>query len=235
MKSIKILSLLVLIWSVVSCVDNNLQDERPIVGSVAPIQIYASSEGEMSRTSVQDGKSVDWSEGDAIAYFPRMNSNVQYQLHSTTPTEEGYCIFKRVTENVVQGEALNYIYAVYPYAADVTLNSEGNISLQLPEVQCYAENSFGLGANTMVAVTKDTDDTFLKFKNVCGYIMLQLYGENVTVKSITLTGNNDEKLAGKATVTPIYGQEPTIAMSDDATTSITLKTQPMTTLSLNLF
>ena len=222
MKSIKILSLLVLIWSVVSCVDNNLQDERPVVGSVAPIQIYASSEGEMSRTSVQDGKFVDWSEGDAIAYFPRMNSNVQYQLHSTTPTEEGYCIFKRVTENVVQGEALNYIYAVYPYAADVTLNSEGNISLQLPEVQCYAENSFGVGAAPMVAVSNGAESEPLHFKHCSGFLKLQMCGKDFVVKRVELQGNKGEKLAGAATIVAEHGSAPKITTLNSAVERVVL-------------
>ena len=116
MKSVKIIALLALISSVVgACVDSELQDNQPAVGFGAPQQIYASSESAVSRTSVQDDKQVSWSEGDQIAYFPRMNSNVQYQLHSTTPTEEGYCIFKRVSESVEQGEVLNHIYAIYHY------------------------------------------------------------------------------------------------------------------------
>ena len=80
----------------------------------------------------------------------------------------------------------------------------------------------GTGWKAVVAVTEDTDDTFLKFKNVGGYLKLQLYGDNVTVKSITLTGNNNEKLAGAATITSVYGQDPTINMADDATGSVTL-------------
>ena len=46
--------------------------------------------------------------------------------------------------------------------------------------------------------------------------------EDVVVKSITLKGNNDEKLAGNSTITPIYGQDPTIVMANNARTSITL-------------
>ena len=75
---------------------------------------------------------------------------------------------------------------------------------------------------TMVAVTENTDDTFLKFQNVGGYLKLQLYGDDMTVKSITLTGNKNEKLAGAATITAVYGQDPTISMANDATNSITL-------------
>ena len=53
---------------------------------------------------------------------------------------------------------------------------DGTISITLPAVQKYASKSFGVGANMMVAVTKDKDDYFLPFKNLCGYLKLKLYG-----------------------------------------------------------
>ena len=84
------------------------------------------------------------------------------------------------------------------------------------------EKSFGLGANTMVAATQNTDDTFLAFKNVGGYLKLSLYGTDVTVKSITLKGNNGEKIAGKATITHSYGSNPSVTMAEEATDEITL-------------
>lgn len=74
----------------------------------------------------------------------------------------------------------------------------------------------------MVAVTQNVDDTFLKFKNVGGYLKLQLYGDDVIVKTITLQGNSNEKIAGTATITATYGGNPTVSMTDDATETITL-------------
>ena len=201
MKSIRIIALLALIGGVVTgCVNSELQDDKITVGCGVPEQIYASSEGAEARTVVQDGKHVEWSEGDGIAYFPRTKSNVQYQLQSTTPTPEGYCIFKRVAESVEHGDALNNIYAVYPYAKEVAINSEGNISLYLPEVQHYAENSFGVGAAPMVAVSNGADTEPLHFKHCAGFLKLQMYGKNFVVKRIELVGNKGEKLAGDATI-----------------------------------
>ena len=222
MRSIKIIALLSLVWSIVSCVDNNLQDGRPVVGSGAPMQIYASSEDEMSRTSVQDDKYEHLSEGDAIAYFPRTTSNVQYQLQSTTPTQEGYCIFKRVPESVEQGSALSNIYAVYPYAQEVAINSEGNISLQLPEVQYYAENSFGVGAAPMVAVSNGAETEPLHFKHVSGFLKLQMYGKDFVVKRVELRGNNNEKLAGAATIVAETGSAPKISAINSTTERVVL-------------
>ena len=70
--------------------------------------------------------------------------------------------------------------------------------------------------------TENVEDTFLKFKNVGGFLKLQLYGKDVTVKSITLTGNNGEMIAGEATITGDYDGAPIATMADNTTTSITL-------------
>ena len=93
------------------------------------------------------------------------------------------------------------------------------ITITLPAGQHYAGNTFGLGANTMVSVTSNN---FLQYKNVCGYLVVKLYGDGVSVSSITLRGNNGEKLAGKATVTMPLEGVPTTKMANDATSEITL-------------
>ena len=223
MKSIRITALLALIWSAVAgCVDSKLYYDNLAVDFGAPEQIYVSSESATARTSVQDNKYVHWSEGDEIAYFPRMKSNVHYQLHSTTPTDEGYCLFKRVSESVEQGETLNYIYAVYPYAADVAISSEGNISVQLPEVQHYAEDSFGVGAAPMVAVSNGAETDPLHFKHCAGYLKLQMYGKNFVVKRVELMGNNGEKLSGAANIIAERDSAPKISLLNSATEKVLL-------------
>lgn len=209
---------LLLTMFVSGCVKNDLEEKplQPISGRV----FTASFESEDARTYVEEGNLLRWNAGDQITLFDSNTLNRQYQFDGETGDNAG--TFSIVNAPFGTGNDLNCHYALYPYASNVKITENGVITATLPAVQSYAENSFGLGANTMVAVTKDTKDTFLKFRNVGGYLKLQLYGENVTVKSITLTGNNNEKLAGKATITPAYGQSPILAMSDDATTSITL-------------
>ncbi len=180
----------------------------------------ASFEEYESRTYVEEGNLLRWTEGDQITLFVGNTLNRQYQFDGETGDNGG--TFSIVNSPFGTGNDLDSHYAVYPYASDIKITESGVITATLPAKQSYAENSFGLGANTMVAVTQDTDNTFLKFKNVGGYLKLQLYGDDVTVKSITLKGNNHEKIAGTATITPIYGQEPTISMAADATETITL-------------
>lgn len=180
----------------------------------------ASLEQDETRTYVEEGNLLRWNAGDQISLFDGNTLNRQYKFDGETGDNSG--TFSIVNDPYGSGNDLNANYAVYPYASDIKITEAGVITVTVPAEQNYAENSFGLGANTMVAVTENHDDTFLKFKNVGGYLKLQLYGDDVTVKSIELTGNSNEKIAGKASITPTYSDEPKISMSDDATSSITL-------------
>ena len=92
-------------------------------------------------------------------------------------------------------------------------------------------NTFAPGTNPMMATTKSKEDLELKFKNLCGYLKLKLYGDDVTVQSITLSGNNGEPLAGLATATMNNGEAPTLAMGQDAGTLLTLDCGDGVTLS----
>jgi hypothetical protein len=180
----------------------------------------ASFEQNDTRTYVEEGNLLRWNKGDQITIFDSNTLNQQYKFDGETGDNGG--TFSKVSSSFGTGNDLNCHYAVYPYHKDIKVTESGTITATLSAEQSYAENSFGLGANTMVAVTKDTDDTFLKFRNVGGYLKLQLYGENVTVKSIELTGNSNEKIAGKASITPTYNDDPQISMLGDATSCITL-------------
>ena len=196
------------------------QEELYIEESVNARTFTASFDQNTTRTYVEEGNLLRWTKGDQISLFDGNTLNCQYKFDGETGDNSG--TFSIVNAPSGSGNDLSTNYAVYPYASDIIISEEGVITMTLPTEQNYAENSFGLGANTMVAVTGNTEDTFLKFKNVCGYLKLQLYGDDVTIKSITLTGNNNEKLAGKATITPSYNGDPTLSMADNAVKTIKL-------------
>ena len=179
-----------------------------------------SFENNESRTYLEDGRLSRWTEGDRISLFDANTLNSQYVFAGETGDSGG--TFFMLSKPEGTGTALEANYAVYPYDKDMTISEYGLINVTLPSTQHYAENSYGLGDNTMVAETYDVDDTFLQFKNVGGCFKFQLYGDDVTVKSITLMGNNDEKIAGKAYINPNYYREPEVSMSEDATNFITL-------------
>lgn len=198
---------------------------------VAPESIEASFEEPSSRTYVENDKYLRWTAGDEISYFPGVTFNMEYRFTGVTGANNGS--FSKVTVGPVTGNELSRNYAIYPYDEDIAVSDEGVISLNLPAVQKYAVNSFGVGANTMVAATNGINDEVLKFRNVGGYLKIKLYGDDVTVKSVKLQGNNNEKIAGPALITATYGNDPTVVMTAEATTSVTIDCEEGVTISDN--
>ena len=207
---------------IVGCTEVTIEQSNPLteINSLPDLTASFADEGE-TRTFVEDSKYLRWHEADLITAFFGNTLNRQYQFNGKTGDNSG--TFSLVPNGELgTGNDLSSIYALYPYDENTTITDNGVISLTLPATQTYAENSFGKGANTMVAVTESVEDTFLSFKNACGYLKLKIYGDDVTIASIEVKGNNEEKIAGSATATMEFGGVPTIAMNDEATTSVIL-------------
>ena len=185
----------------------------------APDVLYVQFDDEETRTYAEQEKYLRWTAGDEISFFP-VTSNVRYRFAGETGAVKGS--FEKVTTTAVSGSVLANCYGVYPYRQNTSINSSGAISFELPAEQPYAENSFGVGANTMVAVTSSKTDNSLSFKNVGGYLKLKLYGDDITVKSIAIEGNNAEKIAGAATIRASYGGTPSVTMATAATKVVTM-------------
>ena len=184
-------------------------------------KFYASIEVSDTRTYADENGKLLWTADDKITVFKGNTYARQYRYTGQTGLNSGE--FNDLTDpsSVITGNALSANYAVYPYDSSTSITNEGVINYTIPATQNYAINSFGLGANTMVAVTKNIEDNFLAFKNIGGYFEFSLYGD-VTVRSIEFKGNNNEKLAGAVTITATNGGEPTVAFSNEATKTITL-------------
>ena len=161
-----------------------------------------------------------WDRDDMISIFDFSTKNQQYVFDGEPGSNSGD--FLPVSSPDGPSEPMSFICAVYPYKNTTRINKEGVMTLSLPAEQPYRENSFGDGANTMVSAT--TDD-LLRFKNVGGYLVLKFYGDDVSVSSVKLEGNNGEGLSGNATLKPAPGTVPTITMDQRAGTSITLTCQ----------
>ena len=163
-----------------------------------------------------------WDSEDLITIFERNTANSKYKVTNLSINGNA-CDFAPV-ESSQAGATLPNSYAVYPYAENTSISASDpyKIEVLLPNAQEYRENSFGIGANTMVAVADDDD---LMFKNVCGYLRFRFYGEGVKVSGVTLEGNNGEKLAGSALITP--GENPTVEMVESsAQNSVELICEP---------
>lgn len=172
-----------------------------------------------SRTYVAEDYHLRWTKGDKLSVFWGNTYNQEYLFEGETGANSGDFNPVSVDDNTLQtGNDLGAIFAVYPYNSTITIRdgaADSPISMTLPAEQSYAENSFGLGANPMVAVTASMEDHFLSFKHLCGFVKISLYGLT-TVRRITLQGNNNEPLAGAITVKASHTEMPTLTFADEA-------------------
>ena len=178
-----------------------------------------------SRTYVaNDGKSVFWQKDDAISFFGSMVHNVKYLLSKGAGTDRA-----EFTPNPDTGKEVFTVsrsYGIYPYMPTTTCEiNEGGVemlSVDFPATQTYAPNSFGNGANVMVAAGQYSEDSDLYFRNACGYFIIQLKGEGEKIKSIKLTALGGEKIAGKGHIVAHHDAAPVVTMTDEATSTVTL-------------
>ena len=188
--------------------------------------IYAgfADEASESRTFLRmDGKKIYWHNGDAIAYFAQQ---IRAQYRYTGLDGETSAKMDMVGQPTTQSRIV-YTHALYPYDATAScqhVNNEDQITTTFPAEQQYGLNSFGKGANVMVAVgaTPYGADQNLYFRSVCGFFVIRLYGVGVKVKSLKLTALGGEKIAGPATIVAAGKTAPVTTMSDEGSSEITL-------------
>ena len=195
------------------------KEEAEDIVFYADLESYSDPE---TRVYLDENIKILWDEADLISIFNKSTLNQKFMFDGETGENAG--TFHWVRDDYFgAGNDLDYIYSVYPYQESATISNAGILTLTLPAEQTYREKSFGPGANTMVSIT---EGNLLKFKNVGGYLALKFYGgdsdNTVSVTSITLAGNNGESLAGEATMTPVFGEDPHIEMAPTAGKAITL-------------
>lgn len=189
-----------------------------------PHLYYASIEQPAPETKVYADSQmrVLWNANDSIAIFEKNAYPKKFRFQGQTGDNAG--TFQDAEGFVFYtGNELDYYYAVYPYApsSKLKINNDGDIiTLSFPEEQTYLENSFGIGANTMISVTNDMG---LKFKNVCGYLCFKLYGEGVSVSRISLKGNTGQEIvSGNGYVTVAPDADPVVSMDPESSLDIAL-------------
>ena len=222
----KLLSFAALLALLSGCAQADGINENLPVAVDAPETLYAEFDTESgdkedeTRTYVVEERKLRWHEGDEISFFP-VTYNMCYRFNGATGSNGGS--FSKVTTDLVTGNSLPTRYAVYPYQGDTKINEFGNITYYFPDWQSYGEKSFGRGANVMVAATENHDDNVLRFRNVGGYLKLQVYSsEQRWIDYIELEGNNGERITGEARIETGYGWDPWVEMTENAGTRLSL-------------
>ena len=185
-------------------------------------KFYAKLGGDDARTYLDENWQQRWVKQDSISVFTS-TANQKYKFDGETGDNSG--TFSVAASNQAGSNAALSVdanFAVYPYNESTTITPDGTISLTIPSEQRYAKNSFDAGANQMVAVTSSRSDTDLRFRNLCGYLRLRLYGEDVTVREIYLHSNSGERISGSAKVYTLSEGGFAMAMDESANWHIRL-------------
>lgn len=193
----KIILSVTAVMLIVCCSKN--EENLPVADSISASarEFYATFEDPETKVALDEDGTLSWTEGDEVSIFTS-TYNQKYLFTGQTGDKEGK--FEKVDNGeFVAGGTISRNYAVYPYLEGTSMTYDEQIKIVLPSVQSYAENTFGQGANIMAAVTSDIEDRFLHFKNLCGYLVIKIFG-NASVSSIVLEGHNHEKISGNATI-----------------------------------
>ena len=209
--------------------------EQPNQGSTTngdlPEVIYATAadsnnDTTNTRNTVIHYKTVVWDKGDAIAYIGPKTQRAKYQYEGEQQTTSAEFVRVETDDVVPEGAIMpSTPYAVYPYSSEVhckSVDGADALVVNFPAKQTYALGSFGRDANVMVAAGKDSDDTDFYFRNACGYLVVKLYGLGTTIKEVTLSALGSEKIAGKGYITASHDGVPTVTMTDEGSSTITL-------------
>lgn len=163
-----------------------------------------------------------WHNGDRISIYTPSGRQI-YEYNDETGTTKG----EFVVADGGWADTTTYasVTAAYPSDLFVLLNSNAATSEMITEENAIISYSadcrewdvaagelIGCGKNPMVAVTGESSRT-LSFQNLCGYLMLQLYGDNIEISSIRITENNptgQHGFSGKFRLTAMASGEPTL-------------------------
>ena len=218
-------------------VQDDLSNDSNALYADLPKVIYASvsdESGDSQTRTFVDGKSVKWHRGESISYYAGTYGNVKYTM------KEGQYDGTVNAEFVKDGNAQytfdaggaygmpEYSLAVYPYdETQIAAFNSGkyNALVKFAKEQTYAQNSFGKGANIMVATGSSNDDENLYFRNACGYLVIKLFGTDTRISNITLTTLGEGvKISGAATL--IVNQNEPVQFNqfkkDEAYSTVTL-------------
>ena len=194
--------------------------------------IYAGFADEESRAYVENDKDILWQNGDALSLFYAHFLNMKFEYKGEDGARMAKFDFVYGTGDPADSDA-PYLktHALYPYderaISEYDAASQSfTISTHFPATQHYAPNSFGRGANLMVAVAHSSSngmkDEQILFRNACGFFTVKLYGEGVKVRTITLTAQHSERIAGAATIRAHVEQAPVVTIDRNGSSHITL-------------
>lgn len=186
------------------------------------IVIEAAQEGYAveTRTTRQEDGSVFWNPADEISLFFMRGENGGYKFTSQNTEVAEIAEFAGSISGITGGgENLTddaYFWAIYPYSKENACENNSLIT-RLPSDQQGLADTFA--DDLFITVARSTG-VKMGFKNVCGGFKFCVSQSGI--RSVTLRGNNDEKLAGKVRVEFNESNIPEVTEIIDGQSEITL-------------
>ena len=139
-----------------------------------------------------------WQADDAITLFAGNNKNRKFVYSGTAGAANGH--FLAATTATGSSAAIAAHYAVYPYNSNTSVTTNGAISTPIPSEQKYVAGGWERKNNIMVATSTGLADCQLNFQPLGSVVCVKLWGADQTIKSLSITSNGGESLAGTATI-----------------------------------
>lgn len=197
----------------ISCTVKNLQEDPEYYQLEMTFTAGVADNPETKTVLQDDHMSIMWSPSDTILVYAGEYSS---GLFVSTNTEPQSGVLFKGSLNVFTGTLDNEndpmaFFAIYPHNLARGINY-----VYIPGEQIAEDNTFARGMFPAVAKSENTN---LSFYNICGGIVFTVDGDDI--KYVTLTGNNNEHIAGNCYVS-YYSAIPSLSVNDGIT-SITLK------------
>jgi len=192
MKKSLIFSLFAILF--VACTRDGVEDV--VVDAVVPDTIYATIETPSCRVQLNDRCETVWNKDDIIIVLSS-NEYSLYRFNGKTGDYSGS--FTKVGYGVAPGDKYRFdkSYAIYSQNSFEGYGSYSDgtplLFASVQATQTYKKGSYGEHANIMFGGSEDGKN--YQFTNILGYLRLSLTG-NRKVSKITLSGNNNETIAG---------------------------------------
>ncbi len=149
----------VALMAILSCQSEAVEMEE---GASVPLEIRTAAQSSLTRTTLgADGRSVVWTEGDAIAVFDKVAPKHRF----AASIADGMARF----HGNITPKTTDFV-AVYPYELASENLLDGHIVVNLPSTQTASLNTFSTGLNVSVAKGSrnvDGSPSFVSFFNVC--------------------------------------------------------------------
>ena len=161
---------------------------------------------------------LGWEKGDKVSILGLLTGNEMF----TADSRGNVSTF---TGEADPNDAL--YYGLYPYDANVTITEDGVFeNVIIPAVQTATAGSFDPKAYVAIAKSEDKENLYFKGLGTFLKFNINAFDGMSPIKTITVTGNDNEVLAGKAAVTkfnPDGGTAHSNLSGSDAAYSVTLE------------